>query len=142
MTHIVTEACINCKYTACVSVCPVDAFREGTNFLAIDPDDCIDCALCVPECPVEAICSEPDLPTDQLEFLSINAEVAASWPVITREKLELPQAAYWATVKHKRHLLLRQSGTSPDRAAGDSSRATGADVSLDGVPPTRREGSV
>ena len=107
MTHVVTETCINCKYTACVGVCPVDAFREGANFLAIDPDDCIDCALCVPECPVEAICSEPDLPTDQLEFLSINAEVAAAWPVITREKLELPQAAYWATEMHKRHLLLR-----------------------------------
>lgn len=107
MTHIVTEACINCKFTACVGVCPVDAFREGMNFLAINPDDCIDCALCVPECPVNAICSESDLPADQAEFLTINAEVGAAWPVITREKLELPQAAYWATVKHKRHLLLR-----------------------------------
>lgn len=113
MTHVVTEACINCKYTACVGVCPVDAFREGVNFLAIDPDDCIDCALCVVECPVEAILAESDLPADQRDFITLNADLAAGWPTITREKLELPQAAYWATVKHKRHLLVRQGGTVP-----------------------------
>lgn len=141
MTHIVTEACINCKYTACVGVCPVDAFREGTNFLAIDPDDCIDCALCVSECPVEAICAEANLPADQLDFLSVNAELSATWPAITREKLELPKAAYWATVKHKRHLLQRQGGAvqTDDR---DPSRATSQDVPPDGAASTPRDESV
>jgi ferredoxin len=63
MTFVVTEACIRCKYTDCVDVCPVDAFREGPNFLVIDPDECIDCAVCVPECPVNAIYAEEDVPT-------------------------------------------------------------------------------
>lgn len=140
MTHIVTEACINCKYTACVGVCPVDAFREGANFLAIDPDDCIDCALCVAECPVEAICSEADLPSEQLEFLSVNAEMSTTWPAITHQKLEMPQAAYWATVKHKRHLLQRQGGAvrTDDR---DSSRATSPDVLSGDAASTRRDES-
>ncbi len=62
MTFVVTEACIRCKYTDCVDVCPVDAFREGANFLAIDPDECIDCTLCVPECPVSAIFADQDVP--------------------------------------------------------------------------------
>ena len=62
MTYVVTEACIKCKHTDCVDVCPTDAFREGPNFLAIDPDECIDCTLCVPECPVEAIFAEDDVP--------------------------------------------------------------------------------
>jgi ferredoxin len=61
MTHVVTEACIRCKYTDCVDVCPVDCFREGPNFLTIDPDECIDCAVCIPECPVNAIYAEEDV---------------------------------------------------------------------------------
>ena len=61
MTHVVTEACIRCKYTDCVDVCPVDCFREGPNFLTIDPDECIDCAVCIPECPVNAIFAEEDV---------------------------------------------------------------------------------
>ena len=68
MTHIVSESCIRCKYTDCVDVCPVDCFREGPNMLVIDPDECIDCAVCIPECPVNAIYAEEDLPTDQLPF--------------------------------------------------------------------------
>jgi ferredoxin len=76
MTFVVTEACIRCKYTDCVDVCPVDAFREGPNFLVIDPDDCIDCAVCVPECPVNAIFGEEDVPTDQQHFTALNAELA------------------------------------------------------------------
>ena len=64
MTHVVTEACVRCKYTDCVAVCPVDAFREGRNMLVIDPDECIDCAVCIPECPVDAIFrGETCLPT-------------------------------------------------------------------------------
>ena len=76
MTFVVTEACIRCKYTDCVDVCPVDAFREGPNFLAIDPDDCIDCGACVPECPVEAIDLDADVPARWAGFVALNAERA------------------------------------------------------------------
>ena len=69
MTHVVTESCIKCKYTDCVDVCPVDCFREGPNFLVIDPDECIDCAVCIPECPVNAIYAEEDVPADQVKFI-------------------------------------------------------------------------
>ena len=74
MTYVVTERCIRCKYTDCVDVCPVDCFREGPNFLVIDPDECIDCTLCVAECPVEAIYSEDDVPDDQAEFYDVNVQ--------------------------------------------------------------------
>ena len=76
MTFVVTEACIKCKYTDCVEVCPVDCFHEGPNFLVIDPDECIDCTLCEPECPVEAIFSEDEVPAGQEEFKKLNAELA------------------------------------------------------------------
>ena len=76
MTYVVTESCIRCKYTDCVDVCPVDCFREGPNFLVIDPDECIDCTLCVAECPVEAIYAEDDVPDDQQQFKALNAELA------------------------------------------------------------------
>ena len=76
MTYVVGENCIRCKLTDCVEVCPVDCFYEGPNFLVIDPDECIDCDLCVPECPVDAIYAEDDLPEDQAEFLELNAELA------------------------------------------------------------------
>ena len=76
MTYVVTETCIRCKYTDCVDVCPVDCFREGPNFLVIDPDECIDCTLCVAECPVEAIYAEDDVPDDQKDFTALNAELA------------------------------------------------------------------
>ncbi len=82
MTFVVTENCIKCKYTDCVEVCPVDCFHEGPNFLVIDPEECIDCAICVPECPAEAIFDEVDLPDDQLKFVEINAKLAPKWPVI------------------------------------------------------------
>ena len=101
MTFVVTESCIRCKYTDCVDVCPTDAFREGLNFLAIDPDDCIDCALCVPECPVEAIFAEEDVPLDQLGFSSLNAELATNWKPIFNTKLALPDADEWAKIKDK-----------------------------------------
>ena len=65
MAHVVCEACINCKRTDCVDVCPVDCFREGPNFLVIDPDECIDCAVCIPECPEAAIFAEEDVPEGQ-----------------------------------------------------------------------------
>ena len=83
MTYVVTESCIKCKYTDCVEVCPVDCFHEGPNMLVIDPEECIDCTLCEPECPVEAICSEDDIPEGQEHFLELNAELSENWPVIT-----------------------------------------------------------
>lgn len=113
MTFVVTEACIRCKHTDCVDVCPVDAFREGRNMLVIDPDDCIDCALCVPECPVDAIFGEDDVPADQQDFVAINAELARRWPTITRTKPALPDAEAWAAVKDKRAELDRSDPRRP-----------------------------
>ena len=95
MTYVVLENCIRCKYTDCVEVCPVDCFHEGPNFLVIDPEECIDCALCEPECPAEAIVSEDDLPPDQEQFLALNAELAAQWPVISERKDPLDEADEW-----------------------------------------------
>ena len=90
MTYVVTEQCINCKYQDCVTVCPVDCFYEGKNFLVIHPDECIDCNVCVPECPVDAIVADTDLDDD--EWLEINARYAELWPNIT-EKGEVPADA-------------------------------------------------
>lgn len=101
MTHVVTDACIRCKYTDCVDVCPVDCFREGPNYLLIDPDECIDCAVCVPECPVNAIYAEEDVPTELKHFIAINADNARKLPVIARSKEALPDADDWKDVKDK-----------------------------------------
>ncbi len=95
MTFVVTEQCIKCKYTDCVEVCPVDCFHEGPNFLVIDPDECIDCTLCEPECPVNAIYAEDDLPAEQAQFKALNAELARKWPVITEKKDPLADAKDW-----------------------------------------------
>lgn len=109
MTFVVTEACIKCKYTDCVDVCPVDAFREGPNFLVIDPLECIDCAVCVPECPVEAIYAEEDVPSDQRDFISMNAERARVWKTITKTKPALPDADASSKVASKRAELEPQT---------------------------------
>lgn len=101
MTHVVTEACIRCRYTDCVDVCPTDAFRAGRNMLVISPVDCIDCAVCVPECPVEAIFFDADVPSSQQRFIPINAELSERWPVITRSVVPLPDAYDWACVQDK-----------------------------------------
>ncbi|TXL66142.1 ferredoxin FdxA [Zeimonas arvi] len=101
MTHVVLDSCIRCKYTDCVDVCPVDCFREGPNMLVIDPDECIDCAVCIPECPVEAIVAEEDVPADRQQFTELNAELAKVWPSITRTKDPLPDAEEWKDVKGK-----------------------------------------
>lgn len=105
MTFVVTENCIKCKYTDCVAVCPVDCFVEGPNFLAIKPDECIDCAVCVPECPANAIYADIDLPDDQKDFLEINADLSKIWPKITRQKNPLPDADDWKDKPNKRDLL-------------------------------------
>lgn len=107
MTFVVTQACIRCKYTDCVDVCPVDAFCEGPNFLVIDPDQCIDCAVCVPECPVNAIYAEEDVPGDQQDFTPLNAELVRVWKPITKTKKPLPDADAWREVEAKRAELQR-----------------------------------
>lgn len=85
MTYLVTDACVRCKYTDCVEVCPVDCFYEGENMLVIHPDECIDCGVCEPECPVEAIV--PDTEDDANgKWLKINSDFSKTWPVITRRK--------------------------------------------------------
>lgn len=105
MTFVVTEQCIRCKYTDCVEVCPVDCFYEGPNMLVIHPDECIDCALCEPECPVDAIVSEDELPEDQQAFLNINRDMSQVWPNITK-KIPAPEDAdAWKGVPGKREYL-------------------------------------
>ncbi|HLA36100.1 MAG TPA: ferredoxin FdxA [Rhodocyclaceae bacterium] len=107
MTYVVTESCIKCKYTDCVDVCPVDCFHEGPNFLVIDPDECIDCTLCVAECPAEAIFAEDDLPAGQEHFTGLNAELAKKWPVIAERKAPPPDADEWRQKTGKFDLLER-----------------------------------
>lgn len=107
MAYVVTENCIKCKFTDCVDVCPVDCFREGPNFLVIDPDECIDCTLCVAECPAEAIFAEDDLPAGQEQFAALNAELSKTWPAIVERKDPLPGADEWVKVKSKLDQLER-----------------------------------
>jgi ferredoxin len=107
MTFVVTESCIKCKYTDCVEVCPVDCFHEGPNMLVIDPDECIDCTLCEPECPVDAILSEDDLSEGQRHYLDLNAELAKLWPVLNERKPPPPDADEWKDVKDKLEYLER-----------------------------------
>ena len=91
MTYIVTDNCIRCKYMDCVEVCPVDCFYEGENMLVIHPDECIDCGVCEPECPVDAI--RPDTEPGLEQWLSLNAEYAGQWPNITIKRDPPPDAA-------------------------------------------------
>ncbi len=107
MAYVVTEPCIKCKYTDCVEVCPVDCFHEGPNCLVIDPDECIDCTLCVPECPVNAIFAEDDVPGAMEGFIALNAELAKGWPVITQRKPAPPDAKEWDNVADKLKYLER-----------------------------------
>jgi ferredoxin len=107
MAYVVTEPCIRCKYTDCAAVCPVSCFHEGPNFLVIDPEECIDCDICVPECPVDAIYPEDQVPPDQQEFVALNAELAKAWPVIDTKKDAPSDAAAWVGVKVKRRYLQR-----------------------------------
>ncbi len=107
MTFVVTESCIRCRYTDCVDVCPVDCFHAGPNFLVIDPDECIDCAVCVPECPVEAIFAESDVPEGQEAYIALNAELAPLWPVLSEKVDPLPDAEEWASVRGKLEHLER-----------------------------------
>lgn len=107
MTFVVLENCIRCKYMDCVDVCPVDCFHEGPNFLVIDPEECIDCTLCEPECPAEAIVAEDDIPPGQEQFLELNEELSREWPVILASKPPPDDAAEWDGVPDKLQYLER-----------------------------------
>ena len=111
MTYVVTEACIACKYTDCVDVCPVDCFYAGENMLVIHPDECIDCGVCEPECPVDAIC--PDTAPRIEPWLAINAELAAIWPNIRERIAPLPDHDIWAQRSEKLAALSRNPATPP-----------------------------
>jgi ferredoxin len=99
MTYVVTEACIKCKFMDCVEVCPVDCFYEGENMLVIHPDECIDCGVCEPECPAEAIL--PDTEAGAEAWLEVNREYSEKWPVITRKGESPPDAEKWQDVANK-----------------------------------------
>ena len=105
MTYVVVEDCIKCKYTDCVDVCPVDCFHEGPNYLVIDPEECIDCTLCEPECPIGAIFADDDVPEGQEKFIALNEELSLEWPVINVSKESPPDAAEWEGVADKLKLL-------------------------------------
>lgn len=106
MAHIVTDSCIACKYTDCVTVCPVDCFHEGINFLVIDPEECIDCGLCLVECPVNAIKTEHDLAPEETIFIELNYSLSKTWPVINIKKSQLAQADTMAKINNKLQLGL------------------------------------
>jgi ferredoxin len=108
VTYVVTESCIKCKFTDCVEVCPVDCFYEGENMLVIHPDECIDCGVCEPECPVEAI--KPDTDANVAEWLPINTEYAKLWPNITAQKPALPEAEEYRDIPSKRAMFSPRPG--------------------------------
>ena len=116
MAYIVTEACIRCKLTDCVEVCPVDCFHEGENMLVIDPEECIDCTLCEPECPIGAIYSEDELPPDQIRMIAVNAEYSQKWPVITEMKEPPTDWREWehTDTKYPDHFSQRPGGKEGD----------------------------
>lgn len=108
MTYVVTEACIKCKYMDCVEVCPVDCFYEGENMLVINPDECIDCGVCEPECPAEAI--RPDTEDGLEQWLELNSKYAESWPNITQKGAQPADADDWKGKPDKMALFSPEPG--------------------------------
>ncbi len=102
MAFVVCEPCIKCKYTECVSVCPVACFHEGETMLVIDPKECIDCGVCVDECPVRAIYCDEEVPEKWRDYIALNVEYAAQWPLIEDSLEPLPSAEEFQSVEHKR----------------------------------------
>ena len=99
MTYIVNDKCVDCKYTDCVEVCPVDCFYEGENMLVIHPDECIDCGVCEPECPVDAI--KPDTDPGASDWVEFNRKWSEQWPNITEKKDPPEDAEKWKNVPNK-----------------------------------------
>lgn len=99
MTYVVTESCVNCRYTTCVEVCPVDCFHLGHNMVVIDPERCIDCGVCEPECPVEAIKS--DTAEGMEKWVEINQQYAHRWPQVSRQQDSAENADNWRDVPNK-----------------------------------------
>ena len=114
MTYVVCEPCIKCKFTDCVEVCPVEAFRDGGNFLTIDPDTCIDCDLCVPECPVEAIYPDSEVPDKWSEYTELNVRLSAVWPTISAKRDPLPTSEEFRDITDKRDQLDEEPGPGED----------------------------
>jgi ferredoxin len=107
MAYVVTENCIKCKFTDCVDVCPVDCFHEGPNFLVIDPEECIDCTLCVPECPAEAIFAEDDVPQSTARVHCAECRTVAGLAGHCRRREALPDADEWNNKPDKLQYLER-----------------------------------
>jgi ferredoxin len=108
MTYVVNDSCIRCKYMDCVEVCPVDCFYEGENMLVIHPDECIDCGVCEPECPVEAI--KPDTVGGLEKWLSLNAEFSKIWPNITVKRDPPADAKEWDGKPDKEKFFSQEPG--------------------------------
>ncbi len=113
MPFVVTGKCIKCRYTDCVEVCPVSCFYEGENMLVINPDECIDCGVCEPECPIEAIKSDEELAPDEMHWAQLNARYSAIWPNLSQSKGPLPTAAEAAdqSAEEKRPVFSEKPGT-------------------------------
>ena len=110
MTYVVNQNCIKCKLMDCVEVCPVDCFYEGENFLVIKPDECIDCGVCEPECPVDAI--TPDTDSEATDWIEANKKFSETWPNITKKKQSFPKEEQdkWAKEKNKKELFSEKGG--------------------------------
>jgi ferredoxin len=112
MPFVVTGACIKCRYSDCVEVCPVSCFYQGENMLVINPDECIDCGVCEPECPIEAIKSDDELKPDERHWLEVNARYSALWPNLAKSIGPLPDAEHFAgqTATEKKDLFSAKPG--------------------------------
>lgn len=105
MPHIVGDACVRCKYTDCVNACPVSCFHEAPNMLVINPDDCIDCGACIPECPVDAIFIDDELPPEQADYAEINRQLSLQYPVLEESIEPHPEADKYKLITGKKHLI-------------------------------------
>lgn len=110
MPFVVTDKCIKCRYSDCVEVCPVNCFYEGKNMVVINPDECIDCGVCEPECPIEAIKSDEELTPAETKWAELNEKYSALWPNITQSKGPLPEAEEFANKQDKSEYFSEEPG--------------------------------